>query len=143
MAIASDNSASDTPGRDLRDALADLFENHNARSDKSDFACVELCIDEREKGDARYRYLDGAHYLRELTGSQKTILKQEFVENGNLNVLSEGSAFLSLTLPDSCPAEEAETAEEILNEFYHVPLEEVNLIEEVVDAKTRLALTVV
>ena len=142
MATACHNSASDTPGGDLREALADLFENHNERSDKSDFACVELCIDEREKGNSRYRYLDGSHCLRKLTSSQKIILKQEFVENGDLTVLSEGAAFLSLTRSDSGSVEDAEIAEEILDLFYHVSLEEVDLIEEVVDAKTRLALDV-
>lgn len=142
MAIAGHNSDSDTPVGDLREALAELFKNHNERSNKSEFACVELCIDEREKGNSRYRYLDGSHYLRKLTSSLKTILKQELVKNGNLTVLSEGTSFLSLTRSDSCLVDDAEIAEEILEEFYNVSLEEVDLIEEVVDAKTRLALDV-
>ncbi|MDS0243179.1 MULTISPECIES: hypothetical protein [unclassified Haloferax] len=142
MAIACHNSDSETPVGDIREALADIFENHNDRSNKSEFACVEFCIDEREKGSPRYRYLDGSHYLRKLTSSQQDILKQEFVENGDLAVLSEGSSFLTLTQPDSTETGDVETAEEILEEFYNVSLEEVELIEEVVDAKTRLALNV-
>lgn len=142
MASACHDSVSETPVGDIREALADIFENHNNRSNKSEFACVEICIDHREKENPRYRYLDGSHYIRKLTYAQQAILEQEFVEDGDLTVLSKGSSFITLTQPDSTTTDDVETTEAILKKFYNVSLEEVDLIEEVVDARTRLSLNV-
>jgi hypothetical protein len=133
------------------DALTHAIETHRSRERISEFACVALPLnchqhtesDHSNAGtghqptDARYRILEDTHCLRHLTDSDRATLKQEFVETGDLELLSEGTTFISLRNPHPDPTADADIARRLLRTLYDVELSNVGRIEEVVHATDR------
>lgn len=140
MATSSDSGTTPSPLKETRESLATLFDIHRTRTNKSDFAKVELCVHEEDRGNAQYEYYGGTHCLRRLSESEKDLLKTEFVDNGDMKVISEGTQFLSIAHNEPGGLLDVPTADRILETLYDLTVDDLACIEEVVDDETRLPL---
>lgn len=140
MAASEKQPESPTPLTGRRESLAALFDIHRSRTSKSDFAKIELCLTDEERGKAKYQYLDGTHCIRRLDETEKDQLKHEFIDEGNMELIAEGHYFLTLALEDANGGKDVDAAEKILDALYDASLEDLACVEEVVDDATRLPL---
>jgi len=140
MAATENGTESPSPLTTRRESLAALFDIHRSRTSKSDFARVELCLTDEERGEAKYQYLDGTHCNRRLDEAEKDQLKTELVDEGDMKTVAEGNQFLTIALEDADGEQDVKATEDVLDVLYEGSLEDLSCVAEVVDDATCLPL---
>jgi hypothetical protein len=138
MAISGHRTNPPSPNDSLQDRLATLLNIHRTREPKSDSAKVVIGLVEGTDQTEHYRYYHDTHCVHHLSRDTKEDIKTKYVDNGKLELVSEGAEFIALKHPDPSGENDVRVIETLLEDVHNTTLDETAYIREVVENTTQL-----